>query len=182
MKQFARTLAAGAALFLAAASPASAATTASGNSSVTADVVDTLEATFPAAYAWGGLNAGAAGNQSAEQTVNVMSNQTWGVEISSDLADGRMMEWDGLAYDATSPLTFTNPLEWRFSSLDGVAQGTSYAALSSTGALVTGSQPITPDGGTDVGTRYQQVVSYGDVSAGSNDYRLLVNYDVQQGW
>jgi hypothetical protein len=164
------------------AAPASAATTATGDSSVTADVVATLEATFPAAYAWGNLNAGVAGNTSVEQTVNVKSNATWGVKTSTDDAAGKLTEWDGLAYDVT-PLVLTHPLEWRLSHLDGVVQGTSFADYTSTAVLVTtNAEAVTPDAGVDVDTTYKQTVSYGDFVAGVNDYRVLVTYDVSQAF
>ncbi len=182
MNRILTTLIAAAALLVAAA-PASAATSATGNSSVTADVANTLEATFPGAYAWGNLNAGTAGNESTEQTTNVKSNQTWGLKVSSDLTDGKMKEWAGAAYVTVSPDILTNALTWRLSSLGGVAQSTSYAGLSSTEALVTGSQPITSDSGTNVGTKYKQVVSYADEAVGAlNDYRIQVNYNASQGF
>jgi hypothetical protein len=182
MKRIFTVLAAGAAV-IAAAAPASAATSGAGTSSVTADVAPTLEATFPSAYAWGNLNAGAAGNESVEQTVTVKSNQTWGVKIASDLLDGKMKEWDGTAYVATTPKVLTNALNWRMSSLAGAVQATSFAGLSSTEALVTGTQAITSDAGTAVGMKYKQVVSYADVAAGaSNDYRIQANFNVSQGF
>lgn len=160
--------------------PAHGALAATGTQSVTADVANTLAATFPAAYAWGNLAAGAA-STSAEQTVNVKSNALWGLKLSTDIADGRMTEWNGTAYVA-SPKVLTNALNWRMSSLGGVAQGTAFAALTSTPALVTGSQAITSDSGTDVGVTYRQTVSYADTSAGANDYRVLVTFDASQGY
>ena len=39
-----------------------------------------------------------------------------------------------------------------------------------------------PDGGVDVLTTYKQTVSYGDFVAGVNDYRILVDYSVSQGF
>jgi hypothetical protein len=167
---------------LAAVAPASADTSATGSSSVTADVASTLEATFPGAYAWGALDAGAAGNTSAAQVVNVKSNQTWGVKTSTDLANGRMKEWDGTGYVAASPKVLTNALQWRLSSLGGVSQATTFASYTGTDALVTGSKPSTDDSGTDVGVSYKQVISYADLSAGANDYRVQVNYNVSQGF
>jgi hypothetical protein len=182
MKRITTVLGAVAALMIAAA-PASAATSATGGSSVTADVANTLEASFPAAYAWGSLNAGATGNESAEQVVNVKSNATWGVKTSTDLVDGKPKEWTGSAYVAITPKVLTNALQWRMSTLGGVAQATSFAAYSSTEALVTGTQPISSDAGTNVGATYKQVVSYADVAAGvTNDYRILANYNVSQGF
>jgi hypothetical protein len=182
MKKFIAVLNAFAA-FLIIAAPASAGTTAAGNSSVTADVVPTLEATFPAAYAWGDLNAGVAGNLSSEQTVNVKSNATWGVKTATDDAGGQLTEWDGLAYDVTSPKVLIHALQWRMSHLDGVVQGTSFADYTSTPVLVTtNAEAVTPDAGVDVDTTYKQTVSYGDFVAGVNDYRILVDYTVSQGF
>jgi len=168
-----------------AATPAAAgaATTATGSQSVTADIANTLEATFPSAYAWGNLDVGATGNISAEQIVNVKSNAAWGVKVASDLVDGKMKEWTGAAYVASAPKILSNPLTWRLSTLGAVPQATSFAALSSVQALVSGTQPATGDSGVDVGTRYRQVISYLDPNAGvTNDYRLLVSYDVAQGY
>lgn len=159
-----------------------AATSATGSQSVTADIANTLEATFPSAYAWGNLDAGTTGNTSAEQTINVKSNAAWGVKVATDLADGKMKEWTGAAYVGASPKILTNALTWRLSSLAGVAQGTAFAALSSVQALVSGTQAATDDTGVNVGVTYKQVVSYGDANAGANDYRVLVSYDVAQGY
>lgn len=168
---------------LAATPAAGAATSASGSQSVTADIANTLEATFPSAYAWGDLIVGAAGNTSTEQVVNVKSNAAWGVKVASDLVDGKMKEWTGAAYVAVTPKVLTNPLTWRLSTLGGVGQATSFAALSSVQALVSGTQPATTDSGVNVGTAYRQVISYADVNAGvTNDYRILVSYDVAQGY
>jgi hypothetical protein len=182
MKNLIAALSAVAALMIIAA-PASADTTAAGDSSVTADVVPTLEATFPADYGWGDLNAGVAGNESTEQTVNVKSNATWGVKTSTDDAAGKLTEWDGGVYVAVTPKVLTHALTWKRSSLAGVPDlGTSYAAFSAVEALVIGSQAVTADAGVNVGAKYRQVVSYGDFVAGVNDYRILVNYSVQQGF
>jgi hypothetical protein len=164
------------------AATAGAATSAAGSQSVTADVANTLEATFPGAYAWGSLDAGGTGTISDEQVVNVRSNASWGVQVASDVSDGRMTEWTGAAYVTPTPKVLTNDLEWRMSSLGGVAQGTSFASLSNVQALVTGTQPTTSDAGVDVGLRYRQAISYADESAGSNDYRVLVSFDVAQGY
>lgn len=163
------------------ASVAHAATSAAGSQSVTADVANTLEATFPGAYAWGALDAGL-GSTSDEQVINVRSNGFWGVQVASDISDGRMTEWTGAAYVTPTPKVLTDPLTWRLSSLGGVAQATSFAPISSVQALVTGTRPATSDAGVDVGLRYLQDISYADESAGSNDYRVLVSFDVAQGY
>lgn len=159
-----------------------AATSASGSQSVTADVANTLEATFPGAYAWGSLDAGAAANTSSTQTVNVKSNQTWGVKASTDQTGGQMKEWTGAAYVAVTPKVLTNALTWKVSQIGATPQVTTYAAFTSTPALATGTQAITSDSGTDVSFLFKQLISYADTSAGANDYRVLVNYDVAQGW
>lgn len=170
------------ALITASTAPAaSAATSATGSQSVTADVADTLEATFPGAYAWGDLVAGAAANTSAEQAITVKSNATWGVRVATDQAAGKLREWTGAAYVGAGKI-LTNALTWRLSTLGGVAQGGAYTAFSSTPALVTGSQAATDDTGVAVGLTYQQAVSYADTNAGANDYRVLVSFDVSQGY
>ena len=175
-----------AALVALAAMPAGAqaATSATGDQSVTADVADTLEATFPAAYAWGNLNAGSTGNESAEQTITVKSNKAWGAKISSDIASGKMTEYNSsTGYVALTPKVLTNALQWRLGSLAGAAQATSYAAISSTQASLTTGQGATGDSGVAVGAKFKQVISYADVSAGAlNDYRILAQYDVAQGY
>jgi hypothetical protein len=166
-----------------AALPAQGALAATGTQSITADVANTLEATFPGAYAWGSLTPGVTAT-SSEQTINVKSNATWGLKVASDIADGRMTEWTGLVYVPITPKVLTNAVNWRMTTLGGVAQGsTTYAALSSTQALVTGSQAITNDSGKDVGVTYRQAPSFADAYAGVvNDYRILVTYDAAQGY
>lgn len=169
-----------AALSAVAPGAATAATSATGSQSVTADINDTLEATFPSAYAWGNLDPGS--NTSAAQTVNVKSNASWGAKASTDDVGGRMTEWNGTTYVAVTPKVLTNALNWRLSALGGVAQVTSFAAFTSTPALVTGSQGLTGDSGVDVALTYNQVISYADAKAGTNDYRTLVSFDVAQGY
>lgn len=143
-----------------------------------------LEATFPPDLAWGQLNAGPAGNDSAEQLITVTSNQPWGVRVASDLADGRMREWTGSAY-ATTPKILSNPLQWALTSINAIAQPLSYQALSSTAATVLSNRSSTcPDvcSSAQIGMRYRQPVSYADVPAGANDYRLQVSYEAAQGF
>lgn len=175
-RTFARSLATAAA-FLGLAAPASAVT---GTQSVTADVANTLAATFPSAYAWGDLAAGAT-HTSTSQGVTVWSNAPWGVQVSSDLADGRMKEWDGSAYVASAKI-LTNALQWRLATLGGVAQGTSYAAVSSTPATATTVQPLTGDSGVALGVLLRQAVSYADERVSPRSYRLQLTYDAAQGY
>ena len=172
-------IAAVAAAVLAPAVPAHAVT---GQQSVTADVANTLEATFPSAYAWGDLVPGPSGNTSAAQSLTVKSNALWGVQVSTDLSDGRMKEFNGSAYVAVTPKILTNPLQWRLSVLGGVAQGTSFAALSSTPASATSSQGITGDSGTALGFLLHQVASYADQRVSPNLYRVQLTYDAAQGY
>src|SRR4051812_43614689 len=85
---------------LAVAPGAQAATTASGSQAITGTPTAQLAATFPSAYAFGTLTVGGSGNTSTEQVVNIKSNASWGVKVSSDQTAGKMREWDGSAYVA----------------------------------------------------------------------------------
>jgi hypothetical protein len=169
---------------LAAAPGAQAATTASGSQAITGTPTAQLAATFPSAYAFGTLTVGGAGNTSTEQIVNVKSNASWGVKISTDQAAGKMREWDGSAYVAAGNI-LTNALQWALTSTGGTPVGSpTYADLSSTATLVTTGQARTSDSGVDVGTTFKQLVSYGDQAslAGGHSYRVLVTYDAAQGF
>jgi hypothetical protein len=144
-----------------------------------------LEATFPLDYAWPPLDAGAAGNESAELVVTVTSNEPWGLTIASDLADGRMKEWTGSAYVTAAPKALTHPLEWSLSRIGATPQTVSYGAISSTAAVVVSGRPSTcPSacGSEEIATKYRQLVSFADASAGINDYRISVVYEAGQGF
>jgi hypothetical protein len=168
------------ALLLAAAPAAQAATSATGNSSVTANIASTLEATFPGNYAFGGLAAG--NNVSTEQVTTVKSNTSWGLKVATDLADGRMAEWAAVAYVPAIGRKLTNPLEWSLSSVGGAAQSSAWNAFSSTPASVVTSQAATDNTGSTVGVTYRQNVSYADQDASPNTYRIQVAYTAQQGF
>jgi hypothetical protein len=144
-----------------------------------------LEATFPAPYAWGALDAGARGTKSAEQVITVTSNEPWGVRVASDLADGRMKEWDGTGYVTASPKSLVNPLEWTLTRIDAATQPLSFTAFSSTAASMLSEQPstcATTCATAEIGVQYRQVVSYADAAAGVNDYRIDVIYEAGQGF
>jgi hypothetical protein len=139
----------------------------------------TLTADFSAvgALAWGSLAIGT--NLSAQQTFSVVSNLPWGVKLSTDGADGRMTEWNGTAYLSRK---LASPLEWRLSSLNGVAQSTSFAAASPTQALVTSTRPASASS-QSVGVTYRQSVSYADDAAlGTHTYRKVITYQAAQGF
>jgi hypothetical protein len=144
-----------------------------------------LEATFPAGYVWGALDAGNSGNVSGEQVITVTSTAPWGIRISSDLDDGRMKEWTGSAYVASAPRVLGNPLTWGLTQIGSTPQTPDYQPLSSTPASVVSGVASTCSatcGSTEIGVRYRQVVGYGDVSAGTNDYRLQVSFEAAQGF
>jgi hypothetical protein len=144
-----------------------------------------LEATFPPDYAWGQLNPGAAGNESPDQVITVTSNAPWGVTIASDLADGRMKEWNGSAYVATGAKVLSQPLGWSLSRIGAAAQPLSFRALSSTPATVVSDRPTTCTLTCDsaqIAVRYRQAVSFADAPAGTNDYRIEVTYVAAQGF
>jgi len=144
-----------------------------------------LEATFPPDHAWGALDPGPSGNQSEEQVITVTSNQTGGIRIASDLADGRMKEWTGSAYVNVAPKVLGNPLEWSLTRVDAIAQPVDYRPLSATAAVVVSNRPSTcllVCATAQVAVSYRQVVSFGDPSAGANDYRIGVTYEAGQGF
>jgi hypothetical protein len=163
---------------LALAAPAQAATTASGSQEITGAPTPTLTASFPSDYAWGSWTIGS--NTSSEQVVNVMSNEQWGVKISSDEPNFFMRRWDGSSYGNA----LLSALQWANTSIGGTPVGSPvYADLSSTPSLVAGTQPITSDTGTDVGVKFGQDISYGDdADLGTDVYRIVVTYDAAQGF
>jgi hypothetical protein len=138
-----------------------------------------LTASFPSDYAWPALVPGTTVT-SAEQTVNVTSNRAWGLQLTSDRSDGRSRQWNGSSYGA---LALANPMQWRTSSIGGVAQGTSFADLSGTASTaVTGHSAAA--GAVAVGLTLRQQVSYADEAAlpAGNTYRQNVSYTAQQGF
>ncbi len=146
---------------------------------------DCLEASFPADYAWPTLAPGPAGNQSGEQVVTVSSNQSWGIRIASDLADGRMKEWTGSAYVTSGAKKLTNAMEWTLARIGTLGQPVSYSPFSSTAAKVVSAQPSTclvTCATAEVAVTYRQKISFADRPAGANDYRIGVTYEAAQGF
>jgi hypothetical protein len=138
-----------------------------------------LTASFPSAYSWPALVPGTTAT-SAEQTVSVTSNRSWGLQLASDAADGRSRQWNGSIYKS---LTLTNAMQWRTSSIAGNAQATSFASLSGTNATaVTGQAPAA--GAVAVGVTFRQQVSYADEAAlpVGHTYRQNISYTAQQGF
>jgi hypothetical protein len=138
-----------------------------------------LSASFPTGYAWPSLVPGATAT-SAEQSVSVTSNRAWGVQLTSDATDGRSRQWNGSIYKS---LTLSSPLQWRTSSIGGVAQGTSFAALSNSAATAVTGQAAAL-GAVAVGITFRQPVSYADEAAlpAGNTYRQNISYTAQQGF
>ena len=180
---------AGAAAIAALALPAtaSAATTANGSQAVTGTPTAQLEATFPAAYGFGALAVGGTGNVSTEQTINVKSNKSWGLKVSTPgMATGRMRQYDtGTNAYAASPLTLTHAIEWALTSNAGTAVGSpAYAAASGTATSVVTTQGRTSDSGQNVGVKFRQLISYADEAGlpAGNTYRVDVTYAAEQGF
>ena len=180
MRFAAKTVAAAAAVACIATVPAQAATSATGTQSVTGAPDATLEATFPSAYSFGTFAIGTP-NTSTEQILNVKSNASWGVKVSSDAATGNMRRYDGSAYVAGQ---LASPLEWANTSVDGTPVGSPvYANLGSTQGLVLGSRAATDNAGDAVGVTYRQNVSYtDDANLGTDVYRVAVTFDAAQGF
>jgi hypothetical protein len=178
--RFAKTLAVAVAAAAFSAGPAHAATSAQGTQAVTGSPDTTLEATFPTAYSFGGFTIGAT-NTSTEQILNVRSNASWGVKISSDEPTGRMRRYNGSSYVAGQ---LASALQWAHTRTGATAVGSPvYANLGSTQGLVLGSQGATGNTGTNVGVQYRQDVAYADnANLGTDVYRIAVTFDAAQGF
>ncbi len=150
-------------------------------------VIPCLEATFPGELSLGSaLDAGTT-TTSGQQDVVVSSNQSWGLRIQSDLADGRMKQWNGASY-VGSPRILTNPLRWALTSLAGVPVAPTYAGLTSTPTTVLTGQPTT---GcvlgltcltTTVGIRHRLTTTFADRRVSPDSYRVRVTYTASHGF
>lgn len=146
-----------------------------------------LEASFPADLALGDGDAGSTVT-SAEQTVTVSSNQSWGLRIVADRADGRMREWTGSAYETVSPRTLTGALRWGLTSIAGAPQTPTYADLSDSAAAVVSGQSATACvlglacGTRAIGVRLRQAFTFGDARIAPRTYRLRVTYTASHGF
>lgn len=132
--------------------------------------------------ALGTANAGAT-LISGEQTLTISSNLSYGVKVSSDLADGRMKEWTGAAYVAAAPKTMATPLDVAKTSYQGTTYTPSWHALSSTPFLLGTSLGPTDCligllcGTHALGVKYRLRPSFSDRRAGpTGSYRVLVTY------
>jgi hypothetical protein len=149
-------------------------------------LIPCLEAAFPGDVALGANDAGTTVT-SPEQIVTVSSNQSWGLRIASDAADGRMREWDGGAYPGGGS-TLGSPLNWGLTSIAGAPQSPSYTALSSTAASVVSGQSQTgcilglTCGTRTVGVRLRQAFTYADVRLSPRVYRARVTYTASHGF
>lgn len=138
--------------------------------------------TWPAAgLALGTVNAGTT-TVSAAQTITVSSNLDYGVKVASDLADGRMKEWTGAAYVASSPKILTTALDVAKTSYNGTTYAPSWQGLSSTPFLL-GTNLGPTDcllglfcGSRDLGVKYRLRTSFADRRASPDSYRILVTY------
>lgn len=144
--------------------------------------------TWPASgLALGTVNAGTT-TVSAEQTISVSSNLDYGVKVVSDLADGRMKEWTGAAYVASSPKVLTTALDVAKTSFNGTTYAPSWQALSSTPFLL-GTNLGPTDcliglfcGSRDLGVKYRLRTSFADRRASPDSYRILVTYTADHGF
>jgi hypothetical protein len=162
---------------LAAADPAAAASCTFGLVCIAMDV--------PAPLAFGTKNA-ATTTDSADQTVTISASASWGIKVSTDLADGKMKEWTGAAYVGAGAKVMHNPLQFRLSAVGASAQSTTFAMLSGTAATLVSGQPTTCAlllcNSTTIAAQYRLQTSFFDPNAGSNDYRIQVTYDAQLGF
>lgn len=104
--------------------------------------------------------------------IQVKSNATWGLKISSDLPDGRMKEFDSsTAAYVSNGLVLSTPLQW---STDVAGP---WQDLSSTEASVVAGQPPTGDSGTSVTIYVRLQAGYDDLPLSTgHEYRILLRY------
>ena len=104
--------------------------------------------------------------------VTVKANSPWGIEVSTNMPDGRMREFDlGTGVYVADGASLTNPLQWS-TSPDGPWQD-----LSSTPSFIVSSQPPTGNNGKDVQFYLRLLPDYGDKPlAEGRDYRILLLY------
>lgn len=145
-----------------------------------------IEAVFPPAL---DLDTPLAGSTttSDEQAISVSSNDSWGLQISSDLGDGRMAEFDGSVY-VTGGRVLSDPLRWSLSSIDTTSYALSFAALSSTPASVVSGRAATSCvallgcGSETVRVRFAQTLRFSDRRVAPMKYRIKVTYVAQHGF
>lgn len=150
-------------------------------------VIPCLEATVPATYSFGTALAPGTQTISAEQQIVITANMSWGVRIRSDEATGRMREWNGSSYVGGGKV-MSSPLQWRLSSIDGSAQSTSFAGLTSTASTVVSDLSSTgcllglACDSDPIGVRFRQPVTFSDRRAAPNSYRIQVTYESALGF
>ncbi|NLA58679.1 MAG: hypothetical protein GX855_07250 [Firmicutes bacterium] len=106
--------------------------------------------------------------------VKVKANSPWGIEISSDLATGRMREYDlGTGTYLSDGASLTHPLQW------ATSPGGPWTDLSSTPSSIVSSQPPTGEAGKEVLFYLRLLPDYGDKPLGAGrEYRILLRYTV----
>jgi hypothetical protein len=146
-----------------------------------------LQLTMPAPVALGTMDAGTT-TISAEHALVISSNAGYGVKVSSDLVDGRMKQWTGAAYVATSPKILSAPLEVARSSYDGMPSALTWHGLTATPFLLgTGLGPTACVigllcGTHTLGVKYRQRTAFADRRASPDSYRVLVTYTADHGF
>ena len=109
---------------------------------------------------------------SSALAVSVKANSPWGIEISCDLPDGRMKEFDrGVGAYVSNAALLTHPLQWSLSPSGP------WQAVSSIPSSIVASQPPTDNNGESVEFYLRLVADYGDRPLEEGrDYRILLRY------
>ena len=109
---------------------------------------------------------------SPEQRFTVKANSTWGIEISCDVEQGRLREYDpGTNQYVMEGHVLENPLEWALSP------GGPWQALSTAPQPLIATAGATGAEGQDVGFFLRFTSSYGDHPlGGGRDYRITLQY------
>ena len=109
---------------------------------------------------------------SSPLTIAVKANSPWGIEISCDLPDGKMREFDrGAAAYVSDGSTLTNPIEW------STSRSGPWQALSTDESTMVSGQPPTGNQGKEVQFYLRLATDYGDRPLeDGRDYRIIVRY------
>lgn len=138
-----------------------------GTMPVTCNVLSAIEGSFPVSLDLGDISPNTS-KTSEPQTISVLSNVQWTLNIRADAEDGYLKEWTGMEYTLKG---LSSPLEWK------LQESAEFQPITVGDTTVLADMPPTGKEGTDVSILFKQQVSYDDepLQEGSS-YRIMVTY------